>query len=72
MMCVSTEPVQNVLQDPTVCSGANMYVVYVHVLCSMTISMNLLFSLIQLLVKQYEQEIRALKQELTMHDTLVS
>ncbi|KAL5503458.1 hypothetical protein EMCRGX_G010412 [Ephydatia muelleri] len=42
MMCVSTEPVQNVLVDP------------------------------RLLVKKYEQEIRTLKQELAMHDTLVN
>lgn len=42
MMCVTNEPVQNILLDP------------------------------RLLVKKYEQEIRTLKQELAMHDTLVN
>jgi kinesin family protein 6/9 len=42
MMCISSEPVQNILQDPL------------------------------LLLKQYEQEIKSLRQELAMHNTLAN
>jgi len=59
MMCVSNEPIQNVLQDPVVS------------LCLRSICCILTLSYTQLLVQQYERELDALRQELAMHDILV-
>ena len=58
MMCVCNEPIQNVLQDPVVIYMGLLLVFY-------------LFNS-QLLVQQYEKELDALRQELAMHDLLVS
>ena len=57
-MCVCNEPIQNVLQDPVVTYMDLLLVFY-------------LFNS-QLLVQQYEKELDALRQELAMHDLLVS
>ena len=59
MMCVSNEPIQNVLQDPVVRLYISLFLVFHY------------FNT-QLLVQQYEKELDALRQELAMHDVLVS
>ena len=55
---MSNEPIQNVLQDPVVI----LYITYFLYSINST----------QLLVQQYEKELASLRQELAMHDLLVS
>ena len=75
MMCVSNEPVQNILHDPQV-RHLRTYLTRSSVAPSSFPTLPPSLSTFhppppQLLIKQYEQEIRALRLELAMHDTLV-
>ena len=68
MMRVANDPVKSVQHDPYV---SLQHKPFTRLILSAVFT-SVLMLLSQLLIRDYEQEIKALKLELAMHDTLVS